>query len=135
MKRFLAFYLSFSLLIFGQQSLFAKATFDKPETTTENEDAHQHKHSFSVALKMVLTGIAEHDHEHEHEDDLPWTDTHSPATKTHSHFDGHALKLDVVTSKQIVCDVFINANKFKTFRPKSHLFELPSRIFRPPINA
>ena len=135
MKLFLAFYLSSSLLIFGQQRQFAKVTLEKLDSTTESEAPHQHNHSFNVALKMVLTGIVEHDHEHDHNDDLPWTETHSPETKTHSHFYLQLLKLDFVTTKPVVCHVFINEYEFKSFHPKSYKFKLTSRIFRPPINS
>jgi hypothetical protein len=133
MRNFFIHYLIFSLLIFGQQGLFAKANLS--QISNIDSQAHEHNHSFFTALKMIVTGTLEHDHDHDHEDDLPWTDSHNHQGKTHSHIEGHNLKVDLLSPSNMSYLISIEDHTNWTCYNRVHSFEIFSDIFRPPINS
>lgn len=133
MKKLFIHYLIFSLLIFGQQGLFSKSNSNKGSPVSS--PSHEHNHSFFTALSMIVTGTLEHDHDHDHEDELPWTDSHGHQGKTHSHFEGHNLKVDLISPCPMNYFVSMSISPGWPALDRSHAFEIYSEIFRPPIKS
>jgi hypothetical protein len=133
MRNLFIHYLIFSLLIFGQQGLFAKTNLS--ENSIMGSLAHEHNHSFFTTLSMIVTGTLEHDHDHDHEDELPWTDSHSHQGKNHSHFEGHNLKVDLLNPSSMPYLISIENHTNWTSYNRIHSFEIFSDIFRPPIKS